>query len=202
MNRFIIRSLAAVGVSTLASFSVSTTVLAQDEALCPCSFASAIRTRVLTGAEMRCQGVDLDIANVPPHGVTSKQNRFIVEIRNRKGVVSKSINYDLNEQGLLAAADFGGTVRYAPTCAVRESGKRRVRIREAAYILSAAEYRGCARDLSALVASVKATASNAPISSCDDADQSGVIDAWEPLVPTSQYCFDDFGNAIQCPSLP
>jgi hypothetical protein len=203
MRNTVTRTIMALGACGITLALIPAPSHAQEVASCPCNYAGAIRTRALTGNEMRCVSEDIDIANLPPHGVTNKQNNFSVRALNRKGQTSKSYRFSLNEQGLLAAADFGGVVRYAPTCQVIEAGKSRIRVRDAAYVLSAEEYAECARDLSALVQSVVATASNAPVSNCEDVDQTGVLDAWEPMVPVStSYCFDDFGNMIACPALP
>ena len=203
MNKSVISILLTVATSCAGLVANPAVSSAQEGALCPCNFAGAARTRALTGNEMSCSSQDVDVFNVPPEGITNKQNRFTVTERNRKGAISKVITYSLYEQGLLPAADFGGTVRYAPTCDVRQAGKNRIRVKEAAYILTGAEYADCARDLTALVESVIATASNAPVASCDDDDNSGVADVWEPMNPVvDPVCFDEFGNRISCPELP
>ena len=148
---------------------------------------------------MNCTSLDVDIANVPPHGVLNKQNTFFVRHRNKKGAVTSSNNFYLNEQGLLAA-DADNIARYAPTCMVTKAGKRRVRILDAAYILTPGEYEACASDLTAFVASVTATASNAPVTNCEDQTGNGIADVWEPLQPVTQpFCYNEFGQAIECP---
>ena len=164
MSTLQVRLFTAIVAGCLTAITVPAPVQAQEGGFCPCGFNTAVRTRSLSGTEMNCVSADVDVANLPPHGVYNKQNQFVATDRNKKGAITNTYRFLLYEQGLLPAADFGNVVRYGATCSVLKHGKRRTRMLEAAYILTAAEYAACASDLSAFAASVSATASNARLS--------------------------------------